>query len=90
MEIKDKVDYAIRLIGWIWPYKEKISDIKKELLEKSEKELEEMLIKLESYYTTQEELDRKFIKDMDRLSANLDESLERAVDEQDVEDLLLD
>lgn len=80
MNVNEKKVYVIKLLMWIWLIDEKINLIAKDLDKKSDDEIDEIIIKLESYYTKQNILDKEFIKNLEKINNQIDESIDSTID----------
>lgn len=84
---EEKIEYMIRLLTGIWLIVEKIDNIKNELSKKSDDEIDEIVIKLEQYYKKQNILDKEFIKNLDKINNQIDESIDSTIEKFEVEQL---
>jgi len=87
MTKEEKIEYLIKLLIGIWLIEEKIDGIKNELFQKNENQIDEIIIKLEQYYQKQNILDKEFIKKLDKINNQIDESIESIVEKFEVEKL---
>lgn len=85
MSTEEKIKYLIKLLLWIWLIEEKVKDLEKELFQKNENEIDEIIIKLEQYYQKQNILDKEFIKSLNKISNQIDESIESTIEKTKVE-----
>lgn len=85
MDINEKKAYLVKLLIWIWLLKEKINFIAKDIDNKKEDEIDEIIIKLESYYTKQNILDKNFLKNIEKINNQIDESIESTIEKFEVD-----
>lgn len=85
MTVNEKKAYLVKLLIWIWLIQEKINTIAKDLDNKDENEIDEIIVTLESYYTKQNMLDKAFIKNLDKINNQIDESIESTIEKFEVE-----
>lgn len=85
MPIDEKKRYIIKLLIWIGLIQEKIIAIWNELDIKEENELDEIIMKLESYYLKQDILDKEFIKNLEKINNQIDESIDSTIEKFRVE-----
>lgn len=80
MELNEKKVYIIKLLMWIWLIEEKINLIAQDLDKKDDNTIDEIIIKLESYYMEQNLIDKEFIKNLDKINNKIDESVENIIE----------
>lgn len=85
MNINEKKIYIIKLLTWIWLLQEKINTIATDLDNKDENEIDEIIIKLEWYYTKQNALDKEFIKKIEKINNQIDESIESTIERFEID-----
>lgn len=85
MPIDEKKRYIIKLLIWIGLIQEKIIAIWNELDAKEENELDEIIMKLEQYYLKQDILDKEFIKNLEKINNQIDESIDSTIEKFRVE-----
>ncbi len=83
--MEEKITYILKLLIGIWLIQEKITLIQQELLHKNKWEIDEIIWKLEKYYTTQNIIDIEFIKQLDKINNDLDETLEKTIENFTIE-----
>lgn len=88
MNKEKKIEYTIELLIWLWLIKEKILYIQGELMKKDESDINKMLTKLEKYYTDQNLIDKEFIRKLDRINNQVDESIESTIEKSQMENLI--
>ena len=62
----------------------KIVYIKKELNQKNEQDIDKFLIKLENYYTNHNILDQEFIRKLEKINNQIDESIESTIEKANI------
>ncbi|MDD2891858.1 MAG: hypothetical protein PHQ95_02730 [Candidatus Gracilibacteria bacterium] len=88
MNKEKKIEYTIELLIGLGLIKEKILYIQGELMKKDESDINKMLTKLEKYYTDQNLIDKEFIRKLDRINNQVDESIESTIEKSQMENLI--
>jgi len=80
MNLNEKKVYIVKLLMWIWIKEEKILFLSKELDKKNEQELNNFIIKLESYYKTENFLNKEFLNALNKINNKIDETIDSTIE----------